>query len=179
MAEDLEQNPSDVASESPPLSKEAVQSPGAPLEVSIVTDENTGGLQQYPVSDAIRVAAESGLIRNQAAKFFLQPLVRLREVDLADARKERQSAREDVEHFKENFFKEQTKNAVLTERLRGELKLKKLQNILITLGGVMLGIGLQPIFTVFSAAYFVVALLGLVLLIAGWFYPTDSTEENR
>jgi len=140
---------------------------------------NSGGLQQYPVADAVRIAAETGLIRNQGAKLLLQSLVQLREVDLADARKERGFAREEVEKYKEDFFNERTKSAVLTERLRGDLRLKKMQNVMITLGGIMLGAGLAPLLAAFSAVYCAVAVLGLVLLIAGWYYPTDSKEENR
>lgn len=178
MAESLKQNPSDISEEPLSLPQQASQSPGAPIEVSIVKDVTTGGFQQYPVSEAVRAAIESGLIRNQGAKIFLESLVRLREADLADAREEKQLARVDVEHYKGNFFKEQTKTAVLTERLRGDLKLKKLQNVLITLGGVMLGVGLQPLFVSFSFGYALVAVLGIVLLMTGWFYPTESKEEN-
>jgi len=174
----LNQSLSDTSSEPLPASKQAIQAAGTSLEVSVTTDTPAGGIQQYPVADAVRAAGEAGLIRNQGAKIFLQSLVQLREADLADARQERREARNDVEHYKEAFFKEQTKNAVLIERLSGDIRFKKLQNVLITLGGVFLGAGLQPLFAAFSPVYCVVAVAGLVLLLFGWFYPTGPRKED-
>jgi|SRR5665213_549521 len=179
MSENLEQSPPDVASESLPPSKQAAQSTCTEVEMSVVTDSNTSGIRQYVATDAVRAASGSGLFRNQSATIFLESLVRSRETDLADAREERRFARLEGERYKENFFKEQSENAVLTERLCGDLRLKKLQNVMITLGGVMLGVGLQPLLIAFSMVYCVVAVLGMILLIIGWWYPANSKEENR
>lgn len=176
MAEQINSGSPEIAPEILPAAKVALQSQGVPLEISPDENSSTGGLQQYQVTDAVRAAIDSGMIKNQGAKIFLQSLVQLREADLADARQERQSARAEVERYKEMYFREHTTNAVLTERLRGELRLKKLQNVLITLGGVLLGVGLQPLLTTFSVGYFLVAILGLALLLGGWFYPKDSNE---
>jgi hypothetical protein len=177
MAENMESVPDDTAESLPPSAQ--TQAPaGLPVEQPIAVHTDTGGLQQYPASDAVRFAAESGMVRNQAAKILLQSLVQLRETDLADTRQERRLAREEGDRYKENFFKEQTKSAVLAERLRGDLNMKKLQNAIITLGGALLGVGLQPLLAAFSMGYFLVALLGLLLLLIGWFYPNEKKEQN-
>jgi len=179
MAENLEQSPPDLASESLSPSKQASRPPDVPVELILFAEKSKGGIQQYPVSEGVRAAVDYGLVRNPAAKMLLQSLVQLRETDLADARQERRSARDTVEQCKESLFNERTKNAVLNQRLRGDLKFKKLQNVMITLGGVMFGVGLEPLLTAFSAVYFAVALLGLILLTIGWFYPADPKEGDQ
>jgi hypothetical protein len=178
MADASQNNPLNPPPPPPIPTSGVVQEVGAPIELSLISESKTGGLEQYPMTDAIRWAGELGMFRNQGLKVFLQTLCHLRETDLKDARVERKAEHEQAERFKEVFFNEKTETAVLRERLRGDLRLKKLQNVFLTIGGILCGAGLQPLLASFSAIYCIVTIVGLVLLLFGWFYPENPKDSQ-
>ena len=90
---------------------------------------------------------------------------------MRDARAERKAAQVSIDSLRDGYHTEQTNRAVLEERLRGETRVRGLQNIFITLGGVLLGCGLAPLLAESFAITIVFTVVGIVMLIVGWFYP--------
>jgi hypothetical protein len=170
---DAEQQNKLIQSILPPPEKgeaQEIASPDATLKLAIF-DKSQSGLEEYQMTDAVQQAFDSGVIRNQAAKFFLPALCQLRETDLRDARAERKAAQVSIDSLRDGYHTEQTNRAVLEERLRGETRVRGLQNIFITLGGVLLGCGLAPLLAESFAITIVFTVVGIVMLIVGWFYP--------
>lgn len=144
----------------------------------VLLNKSQMGLEQYPMTVAMQQAADTGIFRNQGAQVFLKALCQLRETDLKDARIERQTALDDANLQRDNYHAENTKRAVLEERLCGEISLRRMQAILISFGGVFLGSGLQPLFVSFSAGFLVLSIVGLAMMLVGWFYQGPSGKKQ-
>jgi hypothetical protein len=165
----------------PPLSETGEVQKAASADATqelVKYNDSENGLEQYPSSEAVQLLAETGGFRNPGAKAVLHTLCQLRETDLRDARVERKQAQDELNLLRENYHSERTKRLVLEERLRGEVPMKRLQNIFTSMGGILLGAGLQPLVVGFSFPYFILFLVGLVLLLVGLFYPGHSRKEQ-
>ena len=164
---------------SPPEKGEAQEVGRADVALKLAKfDKSESGLEEYPMTEAIQQALDSGIIRNQGIKYFLPALCQLRETDLRDARAERKSAQVLSDSLRENFHTEKTNRAVLEERLRGEVRVKGLQNIFITLGGVLSGCGLAPLITASPTTTAIFTIIGVAMLLVGWFYP-ENLRRNK
>jgi hypothetical protein len=60
-------------------------------QTNIVPSKQPGGLQAYPMTDAVQQLSDSGVLRNQGVTTLLAVLCKLRETDLNDAKAERES----------------------------------------------------------------------------------------
>lgn len=154
---------------------QATEAPSTSLQIVTPTEQRTG-LEQYPMTEAVKAAAEAGAFRSASAQFLLQGLSKLREADLKSAREERQAAQAAADIHRDNYHDEHVKRAVLEERVRCGGRTRRLQNILVSLGGILFGVGLQPILTTFSIPYFILAVIGLVMLVVGWREPKASED---
>ena len=158
----------------PPLPNTGEEQQAASVEIVpplLKHGETQNGLEQYPSAHAVQMLSETGGFRNPGAKVLLQTLCQLRETDLKDARIERKQTQDELNKIREKYHSEHTQRLVLEERLRNEVPLKHLQNIFITLGGILTGCGLQPLILAFTLPYFILLLTGVGLLIVGLFYP--------
>jgi len=146
------------------------------IRALVQLNRESDGLQQYPMTEALRSAGD--VIRGQGAKVLLQTLSQLRETDLRDARAERKESETEKNSLRVDFFEASKRCAVLEERLRGEVKFKRLQNVMITLGGLVAGAAGQSLLDKWSGPALAGAIIGALLLLAGWFVPKGRAQED-
>lgn len=137
-----------------------------------------GGLDQYPLSTVVKGITDLG-IRGSSAMALLFSHTQRIETDLNDERKERKKISADLETLKENYFQEREKNAILNERISGATKIKALQSIFLTLGGLIGGIGIKNMLIEITGTSVVFVILGLILLITGWFWPNSLKKGGK
>lgn len=151
--------------------KQKVAPAEATLEL-IKAPGSQGSIEQYPMTEALQSALDAGMLRNPAARLFLQTLSQLRETDLKDAREEREMAQAEVNTLREKYHAEHASRLVLEERLRGALRIRRFQNAFITFGGIFFGCGL-------SATNFIFLIIGLAMLLIGWLFQDNSRKEQQ
>lgn len=166
----------DHAPEIPPPEPEKPGSDGTQSASSveeskqIIKSKSIGGLSPYPFSDALRDISELG-VRGQSGMVLLYAVIKRLESDLDEAREERKKSHDEAQDWRSKYHAASVENAVLRERLGGEERIKLLQNILITLGGIVLGVAIPNLNGQSFGLAFSSVLLGLLLLVGGWLWP--------
>lgn len=156
---------------------EATQIVASPIEIQpLIRGAPSGGISHYPLTDAIREISESG-VRGQAGMILLQAFTKRLESDLSETKQEKNEGLAEVKKWKEDYYDEKEKGAVLRERLRISDRVKILQNIFITLGGMVVGVAVPNLRSEQNAWAIAGIILGACLLLIGWFFPFRSREE--
>ena len=93
-------------------------------------------------------------------------------------RSERDSAQESVDSWRDQFYSERQKAAVRDTQLREQGHRSLIKRLCMTLGAVVLGVAIPIIIGEFSGAALSAILLGLVLLLAGWWPVGWNRRED-
>jgi hypothetical protein len=143
---------------------------------ALIPSQLGGGLEAIPLSSAIREVIEGG-VRGQAAMVLLLSSTRHLEKDLNDARQEGKDARHEASRWREEFYSQRQRVAVLEERVTNAMNIAPLQSLLMTIGGVVLGVAVP--FLEKSLGWSVAGIaLGAVLLMGGWRLRFKGKEES-
>jgi hypothetical protein len=136
----------------------------------------SGGLAQFPLTTVVQAISELGIKGHSAMALLFASTKRL-ESDLLEERKEKASSISELNSFKEKYFQEKENNAVLKERVTSAQRLKTLQNVFLTLGGLLAGLGGQNLIQRYEGSSLILTMLGLCFLIAGWLWPNPISKE--
>jgi predicted flavoprotein YhiN len=130
------------------------------------------------LSDALQEIGELG-VRGQAGMLLLNSHAVRLEREIGQLRLERNTAQEKYEAAQVNYQSERRTSAVLQTQLTATLGTNRFRQALVTVGGIVLGVGLsgflaslQPGWTIPST------ILGILLLLLGWFLPTPSDRGD-
>jgi hypothetical protein len=157
-----------ISPESAPQSPATQQTPAGVEEVRTLAQvEVVGGIGQYPVTNALRDLIDAG-VRGQSGMVLLYTLIQKLESDLKESRDEIKELRQEVDKWRTDYYATKQNNAVFVEQLSDLKKTRKLQNIMITLGGIVIGVATPYLITQRTGASIAAALLGFVLLVVGW-----------
>ncbi len=157
---------------------ELSQSQAPPEELAnLARRPDRGGVSLYPVSESIRLLQEPG-VRGQAGMILLYTSVHGLEEQLRQLRDERDEAAGERDRLREKLHECVTNNKVLGERIRSGARLSYLQNAANTLGSLILGVAIPLLMATVSGGMLTLALLGLGLLVMGWFPTTPSSKVD-
>lgn len=144
----------------------------APFDIKASKGSAPGGISQSPLTDAIREISQGG-----GPMILLEKFCQRVELDLSEVKREKNEALSDGRKWKDAYYAEREGCAVLKERLKGSERLNILKNILLTLGGIFVGIA-APNLTLEKNGWAIAGtILGFLLLFGGWFLPFRSKEE--
>jgi hypothetical protein len=151
-----------------PQSPASEQKPPSADDASVLTPvEVVGGIGQYPVTSALKELVDAG-VRGQSGMVLLYTLIQKLESDLKETRDEVKELRNEAEKWKTDYYTVKQEKAVLDGQLTELKRHRTLQNIIITLGGIVEGVAVPYLISQPTGASVAVALLGLILLMLGW-----------
>lgn len=131
-----------------------------------------GALGQCSKSEAFYTLMEIGL--RGGSMVLGHAIVRDIEIDLRETKVE-------LKTLSERYHNECVRTAVLEGQLRSERKLKILQNVLITGGGLLNAMGIKLLFDqqqqLHSPALVFLA-VGILLTVAGWLWPKGGEQKK-
>jgi hypothetical protein len=137
-----------------------------------------GGLNQYPLTTVVHGITEFGIKGSSAMALLFASTKRI-ETDLIDERIDNKRLTSDCETWKERYFEAKENNSVLKERLRGAERIKTLQSVFLTLGGLMSGVGIRNLIQEVSGISVALTLIGMCFLISGWFWPNQFSKGDK
>lgn len=137
---------------------------------------SVGGIGHYPLTEAIREISEGG-VRGQAGMLLLYASTQRLESDLFTVRQERDNAIAELNTMQEWYYSKKEIVEVLKERLMSVKKLRRTQNVLITIGGIVAGTATSILKADNLGWPIAGILLGVCLLFAGWFGLNDNRKE--
>ena len=130
----------------------------------------SGGLTEHHLSQALLDLKETG-IRGNAMPFPLTIVLNL-EMRL-------RRAEESLEYWRSLCEKERLKSAVLETQLAAERKVKILQNVFLTVGGLLNTLGVKLIYDKQTPTGLAMLGLGIALQIAGWLWPRGGSNKSK
>jgi hypothetical protein len=136
----------------------------------------SGEIVQSPKSQAVLDLEGTGI--RGGGMILLRAIVMGLEEDLRRARAETNGAEEELDTWKTNCFSEREKSAVLRERIRALARVKLLQNILLSIGGVLSGLGARLLLESKAGLGALLLVVAAVFLFAGWLWPTGFRNEE-
>jgi hypothetical protein len=142
------------------------------IEIKSLKGSAQGGISQSPLTDAIREISQGA-----GPMILLEKFCQRVESDLLEVKEERNGASTEAEKWKDLYYAEKEKCAVLKESVKGSGGLKILKSIFLTLGGVVVGVAGPNLTLKENGLAIAGTILGLLLLFAGWFLPFRSKEE--
>lgn len=134
-------------------------------------------IDSYPFSETVRELSDTG-VRGESGMTFLALLAQRFESELREARRHLAECRERVEETRESYFEAKNRISVLEERLSGEEQFRTARRLMISVGGVLGGIGVPRLVSTGSGLGWTLAGFSLVLLLAGWIIPVSSDTEE-
>lgn len=137
------------------------------IELLRSSDETTG-ISEYPISEAIRQIEAQG-VRGNAGMTLLHATVRNLENQIVQLRTERDTTAAQLETTRSALAKRETDYAVLNDRSRLASRISIVQGLLFSLGGVVVGVSLPIAINTRSVAAGFASALGGVLLVCGLF----------
>jgi len=137
-----------------------------------------GGLDQYPLTTVVKGITDFGIKGNAAMALLFASTKRI-ESDLNDERTDRKKIMADCDSWKEKYFQQKENNSILKERLVASTKIKTLQSVFLTLGGIIGGIGIKNLMEEFTGISVTLSIFGLCLLVCGWFWPNYISKEDK
>lgn len=127
-----------------------------------------GGIGILTIAGALEQLRHHG-VRGVAANLILQVSTARMERELEEIRHERDDERQGAKEWKEKWHEADKGGAVLTTKLGIATEVQIVSNILVTLGGLAVGAGIQDI---------KLLVFGLVILAIGWLWPFVSRRRK-
>jgi hypothetical protein len=128
----------------------------------------SGAIGQYPTTEALRALSDTGI--RGSAMFLLLPIVHNLECQLEAATKE-------LKELREMYHQECIKTSKLEQELEGAKKLKVLQNVLLTGGGILNTVGVKLILDQQHVPAALLITVGVLLLFAGWLWSFGGKKK--
>jgi hypothetical protein len=126
-------------------------------------------LAEYPKSLALYELSEVGL--RGTSMVLLRTMVLEMEASLREARGE-------LKTLHEMYNGEHLRTAVLEGRLRADRRLKILQNVFITVGGLVNTVSVKLLFDRQQSSGLFFLAVGITLVLSGWLWPKDGEEKR-
>lgn len=155
------------------------QSPADEQEAELLsTVAGSSEIGAYPFSETVRDLGDSG-VRGESAMAFLALHAQRLEAELRDSREKLEETRERLESARDAFHDQKERVAVLEERLKGEDRFRFARRVMISIGGILGGVG-GPLLTeeMTSGVGWFLTVGSAVLLLTGWLIPASSAEED-
>jgi hypothetical protein len=153
------------------------QAVATPQKVEALTRlSGSGGLVQSPKSQAVLELEATGI--RGGGMILLHAMMTGLEEDVRRARAETIATEKEMDTWKTKYFSEREKAAVLRERIHALARVKLLQNIFLSIGGVFLGLGAKLMLESKEGLGAVFLALAAVFLFAGWLWPTGFRNEE-
>jgi hypothetical protein len=130
------------------------------------------------LSDTIRNLSESG-VRGSAGIAILHTCVSMIESNSNRIQEERNKAKLESTEWRDKYHAEEIKCARLSERLKSAGRMKVIQNILLSWGGIMGGLSLKYIIDGNNNWAIYVLIISIILLFAGWLWPVQQVEDSK
>lgn len=135
------------------------------------------GLTAYQFSDTLQEIRE---VRGQAGMALLQGFAKSQERATEQLRLERNEAQKELDRFRTLYHDEKEKSSVFRAQRDAARTLGLFRQIFITLGGIVTGIGVPGLILTPKADWgFPATILGVVLLVLGWFFRGRRGEGNE
>lgn len=144
--------------------------------VPVKTELPSEGFPTPSVADVIQNLTD---VRGIAGIAFLHTSVRMIESDKNQMQKERDKAISDTNELRDKYHAEEIKSVRLSERLKSAGRMKIIQNIFLTVGGMTGGLSSQYVIDGNNNWAIYVFIISVILLIAGWLWPTQRVEEKK
>jgi len=169
-------NPNDprgVALEAPPKTDVVAveQNPVTPQETGTLLKRigSPGALAEYPKSSAVRELYETGV--RGGGMVLLFTMVHGIESELRETKAQ-------LDSLRQLHQDECLKTARLEAQLASERKLKILQNVLLTGGGLLNTLAVKLLFDQQKPAGVMLLVLGFALLFTGWLWPKGGNSKR-
>lgn len=163
---------------SPPRDQSTADKPATVEAESALVGIPHGEISQYPLTVAVKAISDFG-IKGQSAMVLLLASASRLETDLLHERNETQRLRDHAQAIRDEYHEVKEQLAVANERLLSTRRIRTLQNVLLTLGGLCLATGARMILQEFTGTSFLFALFGVLLLLFGWLWPTQQAKEAK
>lgn len=170
----------DPQNELPPqtLPSAVEQVEATPVQVASLTKlSQSGGIVQTPKSQAMLELEETGI--RGGGMVLLRVIVHGLEEDLRQERIASNAAKQAVDTWKEKYFLEKEKSAVLQTKIEALTRLKVLQNVFLSVGGVCGGLGAKLLVDDKTGVGMLCLVIGVVFLFAGWLWPTGFRDKDQ
>lgn len=128
------------------------------------------------LTDTIRNLQDTG-VRGQAAIALLQTGAYMIESNLQRITKERDNAVEQAREWERKYSTEDKKNAVLRNQIKNVGRLRTLQNVFVTSGGLICGTSAKYYIDENHSLAVMAFVAGVIFLLCGWFWPAPKPEE--
>ncbi|MFI5331209.1 MAG: hypothetical protein ACHQ2F_09295 [Desulfobaccales bacterium] len=166
-----------------------------PTEIPVPDETGSSGTQTVAVGEIVPVAEESPLKGLAIARLEGLYAARSRifgseltgslilgffnqyEYDIQTLKKELEKTREELRQATAELSEVKTKAAVLQERVNANKRERRLRNLSIGAGPVMIGIGIQFIRNNFDTYGYIIGVLGILLLFFGWFSKSEEAGK--
>ena len=170
---DVDRVPQDVG---PPAHGQE-QAPPDQQQALVVSQSTGGGLAPLPVSGAIRDLLDAG-VRGQSGMLLLYSMIQRFETDIGDLKASLEQERRLREDLKDDLSIKREENAVLRVQLKDRKAMRKLQNVMITLGGIVAGSALPSLAGPNSNVALGATLIGALLMLLGWLPLGEKRSET-
>jgi hypothetical protein len=170
----------DVESELPPdvVPSAGEQAVPTPQQVHSLTKiHGRGGLLQTPKSQALLELEETGI--RGGGMVLLRAIVLGLEDDLRRERIASSEAKLESDSWREKFFSEKEKAAVLQTQIDALTRMKILQNVLLSVGGIFGGLGVKLLVDDKTGLGAIFLVTGAVFLFTGWLWPTGFSKKEQ
>jgi hypothetical protein len=170
----------DSHNEAPPLSLPAAtdQVVATAKEAALLTKlSQSGGIVQSPKSQAMLELEETGI--RGGGMILLRVIVAGLEEDLRRERIISNTAKQESDTWREKYFEEKEKAVVLQTQIEALTRLKILQNVFLSVGGVFGGLGAKLLVDDKYGFGGLFLLVGVFFLFAGWLWPTGFRNKSQ
>ena len=142
-------------------------------DVQVVTP--TEGL---PIVDTVKglASGHSRSLGGEVAAGLIAGSFRQMEHSMNELRSENQELRNKLEASEKQLLQEKVKSAVLEERIRSFSRERRNNNLSITLGVALIGLSTNVWANELKLLAFILAVVGIVLLISGWLSPRGKSQ---
>jgi hypothetical protein len=172
----MDDSHTDLPPESLPSATEQVVATS--LQVASLTKiAQQGGIVQSPKSQAMLELEETGI--RGGGMVLLRVIVNGLEEDLRQERIASTTARKDSDSWREKYHLEKEKAAVLQTQIDALTRLKTLQNVFLSIGGIFGGLGAKLLVDDKTGFGGLCLGVGVVFLFAGWLWPSGIRNKEQ
>jgi hypothetical protein len=144
---------------------------------ALTRHDGIGGIAQFQNTEALIEIGEAGL--KGPSLVLIRAIVGKMESDLRREQAKNEALEADRDNWKDKFYLGKETVSVLEERIRGLTKMKLLQNVLLSAGGVFVGLGAKLLLDQKQNSGLLFISFGLVFLFTGWLWPVGAKANDQ
>ena len=170
----------DIKNELPPkeIPSAEEQSEATPTQIESITRlTQTGGIIQSPKSLAMLELEETGI--RGGGMVLLRVIVMGLEEDLIRERTACRQTKKESDSWREKYYSEKEKTLVLQTQIEALIRLKILQNVFLSVGGIFAGLGVKLLFDNKETSGILFLFGGIIFLFSGWLWPTGFRNNKE